>query len=100
LLRNVSRDALSAPREADQETGRLAPAPAPGTVMWSENHSAARSPAGGGFGGYPVTVYWIVAANAVPGVVPAGTATTIWLVASVHVPSLVADAVASVIGVE
>jgi hypothetical protein len=47
-----------------------------------------------------VTVYWIVAAKAVPGVVFPGTATEIWLFASVHVPSLVAEAVASVIGVE
>jgi hypothetical protein len=30
-------------------------------------------------GGYPVTVYWIVAKNVVAGVVSAGTATTIWL---------------------
>jgi hypothetical protein len=36
----------------------------------------------------------------VPGVVPAGTATTIWLLTNVHVPSLVADAVARVMGVE
>ena len=54
---------------------------------------------GEGFGGYLVTVYWIVAANDVPGVVPAGTATMIWLLTIVHVPSLVADAVASVMGV-
>ena len=47
-----------------------------------------------------MTVYWIVAAKEVPGVVPAGTATAIWLLTRVHVPSLVADAVASVMGLE
>ena len=41
-----------------------------------------------------------IAANKVPGVVPAGTAITIWLLTNVHVPSLVADAVARVIAVE
>src|SRR6202035_1984056 len=78
----------------------LGPGPAPRSARRLHNHTVAGSLGGGGVGGQPVTAYWTVAANKVPGVVPAGTPTTIWLFTRVHVPSLVADAVASVIGVE